>query len=667
MDISHEKERLQSVMAGAGGDSAQHKLTEVALRRTEERYHSLMNDVLESSDVGIFILNSDFEVEWMNLSLEHYLGLRRDEIIGKDKRLLIQERIKCIFEDSEGFATRILATYKDNTHIESFECHVLPGAKRIERWLEYWSQPIWSGLYAGGRIEYYSDITDRKRTEEALQKSGEELRLIFESMAEGITITDLKGKISQVNEAVIHMHGFDSKEELIGLSAFKLIAEKDHPRAAEDMKKTLEHGYSGIIDYTFLKGDGEEFDAELSAALIKDASGNPIEFVAITRDVTERKRMEREMQKSKELFEKVFISQRDALFLLNAKVPAEIGDCNPAATGMFGYSRQEMLGQSVELLHVDSIALREFNDILYPSVSTWGFLHLPEFQMKRKDGTFFPTEHNIVPLEDEGGRRIGWVSMVRDITERKRASEEARQLEILKKLDQLRTNLLANVSHELRTPLTTIKGYSTMLIDYEDRLDPIEKRQDLEAIDRAADRLTELVDNLLDMSRLEAGMLKLYKVPTDLAQLIQGVVTEARVRALDHTILLEIKGELPALCIDVRRIHQVLDNLIDNAIKYSPQATEVVVSVRQEGRELLVSVADQGEGIPAEELSKVFDRMYRIENKLTPGVAGIGLGLALAKGMVEAHGGRIWVESELGKGSTFFFTLPPDTEKGVER
>jgi PAS domain S-box-containing protein len=137
-----------------------------ALRESEERYRTLTDDVLESSSVGIFILDPDFRVVWINNSLERYFGLQKDSVIGKDKRELIRKRIMWIFAEPDVFAEKVLATYNDNTYIENFECHVLPDGEREERWLEHWSQPIRSGLYAGGRIEHYYDITGRKRAEE---------------------------------------------------------------------------------------------------------------------------------------------------------------------------------------------------------------------------------------------------------------------------------------------------------------------------------------------------------------------------------------------------------------------------------------------------------------------------------------------------------------------
>jgi len=240
-------------------------------------------------------------------------------------------------------------------------------------------------------------------------------------------------------------------------------------------------------------------------------------------------------------------------------------------------------------------------------------------------------------------------------TERKQAEPKVFEPE---ELNKLKSDFLSTVSHELRTPLATIKGYSTMLLDYDRRLEHAEKLESLAAIDSAADRLTEFIDHLLDMSRLEAGLLKLEKMPAGIPKLVQQAIDKSKPKASRHWLVSKLDKRLPMVNIDARRIRQVLDSLIDNAIKYSLEESEVTIEVRQDGSELLVSVTDRGIGIPAEELPKVFDRMYRVEQPATSGAKGIRLSLAICRGLVEAHGGRIWVESEEGKGSTFTFTLP---------
>lgn len=225
-------------------------------------------------------------------------------------------------------------------------------------------------------------------------------------------------------------------------------------------------------------------------------------------------------------------------------------------------------------------------------------------------------------------------------------------------LNTLKSTLLSTVSHELRTPLTTIKGYSTMLLDYDRRLKRNEKQEYLSAIDRATDRMTELVDHLLDMSRLEAGLLKLDKTPTNITALLQTTIAEARLRTPGHKIVLNLPKAVLKLNSDGRRIRQVVDNLINNATKYSKVGSIVTVEAKSQDSELVISVADQGKGIPRENVEKIFDRMFNLEHRLAQDPGGLGLGLALCKALVEAHGGRIWVESELGKGSVFHLALP---------
>lgn len=267
-------------------------------------------------------------------------------------------------------------------------------------------------------------------------------------------------------------------------------------------------------------------------------------------------------------------------------------------------------------------------------------------------------------IHELAGMRQRIAELEKSETERRRV-EEKLQMKMFEyeELSKLKTNLLSTVSHELRTSLATIKGYSTMLLDYDRKLRGDEKREHLGAIDRATDRLTELVDHLLDMSRLDAGLLKLETEPTNISRLIMETVAEAELRAPNHKMVLKVRKRLPRVNIDAKRVRQVLDNLIDNAIKYSENGTKVVVQAETKAQELVIRVIDQGRGIPAADIDRVFNPMYRIERRLAQDPGGIGLGLSLCKGLVEAHDGRIWAESEEGKGSTFSFTLPLEYQR----
>jgi len=363
---------------------------------------------------------------------------------------------------------------------------------------------------------------------------------------------------------------------------------------------------------------------------------------------TEHKRAEEALWKSKRFISLLFANITD--FITIQDTDYNIIKVNKAVERVFG---KGLVGRKCYEVHhgLDNIC----PDCPAAKVLATG---KPAYSSGVKNMHGIVIEKWFVPMKDEQGNIIAVIRQGRDITERKRVEERIREAEILKKLDRLRTELLANVSHELRTPLTTIKGYSTMLLDYDTRLRHNEKRRYLESIDKAIDRLVRLIDQLIDMSRLEAGLMEMEKAITSISKLIREAVVEAQIRAPRRKLVLNLPKRLPRVNIDARHIREVLDNLIDNAIKYSGEGKEVVVKVRQVRRKLLISIADQGVGIPADELERVFSRMYRCKQRLSDEPGGMGLGLAISKGLVEVHGGRIWVKSEEGKGSTFFFTLP---------
>jgi signal transduction histidine kinase len=201
---------------------------------------------------------------------------------------------------------------------------------------------------------------------------------------------------------------------------------------------------------------------------------------------------------------------------------------------------------------------------------------------------------------------------------------------------------------------------------YDNTLTKTQKKESLVAIDRSTDRLTELIDHLLDMSRLDAGVLKLTLQPVNPLEILTAAVTEAKLRSPDFQFNKEINGDIPEMMADGRRLRQIIDNILDNAVKYSPAQTSIMLKAELQPEALLVSISDHGKGIPEEERQKIFERLYRIEQRLQKDPGGLGLGLSLCKALVEGHGGRIWVESAVGKGSTFYFTIPLKPAEGAQ-
>lgn len=246
--------------------------------------------------------------------------------------------------------------------------------------------------------------------------------------------------------------------------------------------------------------------------------------------------------------------------------------------------------------------------------------------------------------------------------EREAATARSRELAAanarLAELDRLKSEFVSMVSHELRTPLGLIKGYTGTLLAQDTALDAATREEFLQVIDEETDRLTELVTNLLDMSRIEAGTLHVDLQPTRIADLLRTYADRLQTRECGRTLRLEIPERLPLVLADTRRITQVLDNLLTNAVRYSPEDTPIALAACARDGELLVAVQDQGLGIAADKREQVFEKFFRVDPSDTRRFAGTGLGLAICRGIVQAHGGAIWVDSEEGQGSTFTFRLP---------
>jgi len=265
-----------------------------------------------------------------------------------------------------------------------------------------------------------------------------------------------------------------------------------------------------------------------------------------------------------------------------------------------------------------------------------------------------------LPFDKASNRLLSAVAVQLGLAiERARLRQEATEAEILRRTDELRRALLNAVSHDLRTPLASIVA-SAGSLEQEDVAWTEEERQDFaHAIVEEAQRLNRIVGNLLDLSRIEGGTLRPEKGWYDLSSLVEEVLGRLRPVTANHRVVAEVPHDLPAVSLDYVEIDQVLSNLLENAAKYSPAGTEIGVSVRRNDGEVHVSIDDHGPGVPPASLPHLFDPFYRVADG-TPRPAGLGLGLAVAKGLVEAHGGRIWAQNRPRGGARFVFTLPLD-------
>lgn len=477
----------------------------------------------------------------------------------------------------------------------------------------------------------------------ALRESEERLRSILESSPDAITVTDLSGEIVDCNQEALNLLGFSSKGELIGKSALDMIAKDDRRRAAKNMEKTLKADHVKNVQYVCLTKDGREFPVELSASVLRDASGNPTHFVGITKDITKRKDAEEELRRSEERFRTLFEFAPDACVLFDAE--GNFVDGNKAAEKLLGYTWEEVLGKN--LFDLGVFSHEDIKCVLENLMKTAnGQPSGPdEFMLKHKDGDRISVETRTLPMNIEGRDMI--YAIARDITLRKQA-EEAKD------------KLISNISHELRTPLTSIHGYVRFMLSGKMGELPDEQKKTLEIIAEESDRLRGLIDNFLDLVTIDAEGLKMDVNEISLPRVIDSLTSSMEVELEKKEISLskDFSPDLDHIVGDEAKLRQALSNLLGNAIKFTPSRGAIQITAKKDDKAVVVEVADTGMGIVPEDIPHVFERFYQADSSSTRGFGGAGLGLAICKEIVEAHGGRIEVESEIGKGSVFRVVLP---------
>lgn len=263
------------------------------------------------------------------------------------------------------------------------------------------------------------------------------------------------------------------------------------------------------------------------------------------------------------------------------------------------------------------------------------------YRFREEDLPFLQAVGGLIALSIEAGR----------------LAQELHDSQALAEANRLKAEVISILAHEMRTPLTTIKGYSTALLMEDVEFSPETQREFLRLIDEECDVLEDLIRDLLESSIIDAGLLRLEYQPVLLPRLVREVVDDFAKRTAKHQFIVDFPSSFPVIDADPQRVAQVLRNLLDNAMKYSPSGGAIIVRGEVREHDVMISVSDQGVGIAPEDLARLFERFFRAKG-LGQHVVGSGLGLPIARAIVESHGGRIWAESQLGQGSTFRFTLP---------
>jgi PAS domain S-box-containing protein len=416
-------------------------------------------------------------------------------------------------------------------------------------------------------------------------------------------------------------------------------------------------GYVKDREYHVVTKDGSKLPVEMSASIMKGVDGEPIGFVGVIRDITERKQAEERLLESEEKYRSLINNVKLGIFRSTLETSGKFLEVNPAMEEITGYSREELLQMKV----IDLYTHAEERAVFIEKVTSTAERVTREARFRKRDGTEIVVWATTVAVRDAAGKILYIDGIMEDITERKRVQEalqeNTRQLEVA---SRAKSEFLASMSHELRTPLNAVIGFSELMLDGVSGEINDEQRDCLNDILSSGQQLLSLINDVLDLSKIEAGRmelklenLNLTDVINDVVQTVKPILDEDR-----HKIGVSVGEGLPPVHADKRRLRQILLNLLSNAIKFTPPGGKLGIKVTRNGDWCQVSVVDNGIGIKEEDQERVFEVFTQAATLPKEKEGGTGLGLALTKQFVEAIGGRIWVESEYGKGSKFTFTLP---------
>ena len=484
---------------------------------------------------------------------------------------------------------------------------------------------------------YARDITERKRAEKALRESEENYRRIITTANEGIWVARPDGTTILVNRRMADMLGYplDELKRRIGAE----FLDKEWAAAVSSTRAELAEGASIERELKFIRRDGTPLWTLVSVAPLTDNQGRHYANLSMHSDITDRKQAEANLQVSERKYRELFRSMIEG-FALHELIVDYSGkpvdyrfiEVNPAFETMTGLKAESIVGKSV----------KEVIPGIEPLwIETYGKVVISGTPITFENySAALGRWYQVQAYSPAPGR---FATIFSDVTERKKS-------------ETLKDEFIGMISHELKTPLTVVIGaLSTAAMEGL----PENLRRDLfhDAVSHS-EMLASIVDNLLELSRSQSARLDLHKVPADVRLIACKVVGQLKTKSAIHNVICEFPETLPLVPADPLRLERILYNLVENAIKYSPAGGEVKTFARQNDGFLVIGVSDQGIGISAENQPKLFQSFERLGAEVKGAIQGTGLGLRVCRILAEAHGGKIWVESTPGRGSTFYFTLP---------
>ncbi len=485
--------------------------------------------------------------------------------------------------------------------------------------------------------------------EHHLRRERETLEVTLRSIGDAVIVTDAGGEVTFLNSVAERLTGWPM-EAARGQPferIFHIINEFTGKPVEHPVAKVLQSGgIVGLANHTILiTRDGRRIPIDDSGAPVRLANGEIVGIVVVCRDVTVRKQAEL----ARTWLAAIVESSDDVI--ASKTLDGIVTSWNPAATRLFGYQPEEIIGRPITTIIPPELHAEEA-EILARLRRGERVDHYETVRLA-KDGHSIDVSLTVSPVRSEDGTIIGASKIARDISRRKRNER------LLREADRQKDEFLATLAHELRNPLAPICAAAELLRQAK-RLAP-ELRAATTILERQTRQMTHLVDDLLDLSRITSGRIRLHPEPVELAELVRNVIETYRhsAEAARHQVALAISGEPVYVSGDRIRLTQVISNIFHNAVKYTPPRGRIEIALRTEDRQAVMSVRDNGMGIPPEMLDQIFEPFAQLDRSYERPDAGLGIGLTLAKKLVDLHGGRIEARSAgPGKGTEFLIHLP---------
>jgi len=630
--------------------------------------HQQLRDIIEFLPDATFVIDKNKRVIAWNRAIEELTGTLKSDIIGEgdyaygipfygQKRPILIDLIYSYEPEMES-KYRYLER-KGNTLIGETIADRLPGGKELVLWAK--ASPLLDseGCIAGA-IESIRDITERKRAEEELQEANEMLQALIRASPLAILTFDIEGRVQSWNVAAERIFGWSEEEALGSYPPFVPEERKHEFRALIDIAKQGKI-YTGV-ELQRIRKDGSTIDISLSSAPIRDASGRIRGIISVMDDITKKKAAERSLRENLHFLQRLIDTIPNPIYFKD--MYGRFQGCNLAFEKFVGLCKEEIIGKTVyDIYPQDQAEIAIFSDqALFASPG----IKIEETTVRLKDGRRMDVISNKATYTNEEGALAGMVEVIIDITERKRAEDELRKAkDLAEDAARVKSDFLANMSHEIRTPMNAVIGMTGLLLDADLSSD---QKDCVETIRSSGDGLLSIINDILDFSKIDSGKMDLESQPFDLRSCIEESLDLNSAKATEKGLNLAYTADdfTPQTVIgDPTRLRQILVNLISNAIKFT-EVGEVMISVTSrpaEGSlcEVRFAVKDTGIGISKQHMGRLFRSFSQIDASTSRKYGGTGLGLAISKRLVELMGGKIWVTSKPGVGSTFHFTILIET------